>query len=230
MSSSRWFFLIVFFACIVAGGVAYRTLSSPWFVALSVLIVGILTTIVSLAEAFLNQVRLDEAPKWIEQATNLGGQKQRVLEHYERLKGTLVYWKNDAAAHNRLHNARVFWSLLSAVLLPVLVRLYDGTEQWSLIFMTVFTTWTGLIVALAYTFKSEQRYQGMRQQESDYYDLARRLLDFADSNDPDIKDVVDQYIADTEAIRQMARRVETGAPPSAVDFLAKKSSEDNSKS
>jgi hypothetical protein len=216
-------FLFVGALSLVSAAIAYRYMPDPWFVALIVLVIGILVTVVVLAEAFLHQVKLDEAPKWIENATNLGGQKQRVQDHYERLKGTLVYWKNDAAAHHRLHTARVYWSLLSAVLLPVLVRIYDGTAVWSKVFMTVFTTWTGLIVASAYTLKSEQRYQGMRQQESDYYDLARRLLDFTDPSDAKLKAIVDRYINDVEAIRQTARRVETGAPPSALDFLGRSS-------
>lgn len=205
-----------------AGSAAYYYDGDPWAVALAILAIGIVATLVPLGQAFLNQVKLDEAPKWIENAAQLGAQKKRVTEHYSRLKGTLVYWKNQAAAHHRLHTARIIWSLLSAVLLPVLVHLYDGSAQWSKIFMTVFTTWTGLVVALAYTFKSEQRYQGMRQQESDFYDLARRLLDFTDPSSPDLKKIVDQYIADVEAVRLTARRVETGAPPSALDFLGRK--------
>lgn len=217
MTRQRVLMFVAFALATAAGVVAAAVTGNMWSGATAVLLVGIAATILSLGEAFTKQIKVDEAPKWIAEAPNLGEQKQRVLDHFMRLQGTLLYWKNDAAAHNRLHTSRVVWTLLSAVLLPVLVRIYDPQDGWSRGFMTLFTSWTGLIVALAYTFKSEQRYQGMRQQESDYYDLARRLLDFADPTDPNLKAVVDRYLIDADGIRQTARRVETGAPPSAMD-------------
>lgn len=196
---------------------AYRQVESGWASALAALAVAIVATAVPVANAFLNKVALDEAPVWMENAKNLGVQRERILDHYARLKGTLVYWKNEAAAHQRLHLSSVIWSLLSAVLLPVLVQFYDAKDSWANAFMTVITTWTGLVVALAYTLKSEHRYQGMRQQESDYYDMARKFLDSLRENDPDLDAKVEHYLRATDAIRRTARKVETGSPPSASD-------------
>lgn len=213
--------IVVLVFLLVAIGFAiwlYAKNNDPWQVASVGLAAGIVITVLSVGQAFLNQVRLDEAPRWVEEVTNLGSQADRMRDHFSRMKGTLVFWKNEAKAHYRLDVARVVWSLLSAVLLPVLVQLYD-TAIWANVFMTTFTTWTGLVVALAYTMKSEQRYQGMRQQESDYYDLTRHLLDFAKPDDPNLEAKVDQYIADVEKIRQAARRVETGAPASVLELL-----------
>ncbi len=218
MTKAHWLALLAFVLAVVAGATAYWSSHDPWISGTVVLLVAILITTLPIGQAFLNQVAIDAAPKWIEDANNLGPQKQRVQDHYARMKGTLVFWKNKAAAHDRLDSARVVWSLLSAVLLPVLVQIYDARRFWAVVFMTLLTTWTGFVVALAYTLKSEQLYQGMRQQESDFYDLARHLLDFADPNDPNLQATVDQYIADAENIRQTARRVETGSPPSALDL------------
>ncbi|MFT5116010.1 MAG: hypothetical protein ACI8XU_001797 [Kiritimatiellia bacterium] len=72
-------------------------------------------------------------------------------------------------------------------------------------------------ITTAYTLKAEQNYQGLRQQESDFYDIARHLLDHADPEDPKLKENVDRYIQQAEAIRRTARKVETAAPPSARD-------------
>jgi hypothetical protein len=98
-----------------------------------------------------------------------------------------------------------------------LVQFYDAKDGWANAFMTIITTWTGLVVAVAYTLKSEHRYQGMRQQESDYYDMARKFLDSLHENDPDLEAKVESYLATTQAIRRTARKVETGSPPSATD-------------
>ncbi|MBW4623711.1 MAG: hypothetical protein KME17_30665 [Cyanosarcina radialis HA8281-LM2] len=80
--------------------------------------------------------------------------------------------------------------------------------------MTLLTTWTGLIVTSAYTFKAEQKYQGFRQQETDYYHITRALLDFP-NRDPDLlREQVDEYIRQVENIRRFAWGIETGSPPS----------------
>jgi hypothetical protein len=108
------------------------------------------------------------------------------------------------------------WSLISGVSLPLLVQRFDKNAPGAILFMTVFTTWTGLISVLAYTFKSEEKYQGFRQQESDFYDEGRRLLDFADPTDPKFAEAVEAYIKIIDRVRKVGRRVETGSPPSAV--------------
>jgi hypothetical protein len=102
------------------------------------------------------------------------------------------------------------------VILPVLIQRFERNNAWSVLFMTVLTTWTGLIVALSYTFKSEEKYQGLRQQESDFYDVSRRLLDSVSPGDPDLTKKVNDYIDVVSLIRRTARRVETGSPPSAL--------------
>ena len=212
-------FASVFAVVLVAVPVCiYLWVGSLWAAGVGSLAVAIVGTTIPIILALLHKVEIDKAPVWIENTDRMGDQYERVKEHYGRLKGTLIYWKNEAAAYHRLDMARVIWSLLSAVALPVLVQYYDSTDPWANAFLTVLTTWTGLIVSLAYTLKAEQKYQGMRQQESDFYDIARQLLDHADPNDSNLGEKVDEYIRKVEAIRQTARKVETASPPSALDF------------
>ena len=187
-----------------------------WQAGVVVLAVSIVATITPILFSFLGFAGLNDPGDWFDKATDLGDQQQRLVAHYSRIRGTLQFWKNKAAAHYRLHLARVFWSLLSAVILPVLIQRFDRNNGWSVLFMTVLTTWTGLIVALAYTFKSEERYQGLRQQESDFYDVSRGLLDSAFKDDAERNQKVNNYIEIVRSIRRTARRVETGSPPSAL--------------
>ena len=187
-----------------------------WQIGCIALAIGILVTTIPITTAFLKKIKLNDVGTWFQDGSNLGDQQTRLQEHFSRIQGTLVFWKNKAAAHHRLHSARVIWSLISAVSLPVLIQFYDSSDKWAVAFLTGLTIWTGFIVALAYTFKSEQKYQGFRQQESDYYDISRNLLDFPDDNADTLKVQVDEYIKKVENIRKFARNVETGSPPSAI--------------
>ncbi len=216
--SSRFFAIILFLLSAGVPVITYYHSSSFWAAGISLLIICIVGTAIPIAHAILNKVDINAAPIWIENTVNLGEQHDRVKEHYGRIKGTLIYWKNEAAAYHRLDTARVIWSLVSAVALPVLIQYYDQKDILANAFLTILTTWTGLIVSLAYTLKAEQRYQGMRQQESDFYDIARNLLDSTSPDDPQLKEKVDNYIKKVEVIRRTARKVETAAPPSALDI------------
>jgi hypothetical protein len=187
-----------------------------WQAGVAVLAVSIAATLAPILFSFLNFGDLNAPGNWFSTASQLGAEKARVEDHYSRIQGTLRFWKNKAAAYHRLHLARVYWSLLSAVALPVLVQHFDRTNKWSVLFMTILTTWTGLVVALAYTFKAEEKYQGLRQQESDFYDVSRQLLDSATPADPELREKVNKYIETVSSIRRTARRVETGSPPSAL--------------
>lgn len=192
------------------------SLLNPWFLGTVILILGITITTVPIVNAFLKKVDLHNSGSWFDNAVGLGTEQDRLKEHFGRIRGTLVYWKNQAAAYQKLDAARVSWSLISGVSLPVLIQFYNSSDRWSIGFMTLLTTWTGLVVTLAYTLKAEQKYQGFRQQESDYYDVSRNLLDFPNPDSILLKKQVDEYIEKVAHIRKVARQVETGSPPSVV--------------
>jgi hypothetical protein len=185
-----------------------------WKFAFIFLTIGAVITLIPIALAFFRRVKLHETPKWFGEADALGDQQQRMIDHEIRMEGTLLYWKNKACTHHRIHNARIFWSLLSAVSLPALIQFFDQQNTWAVAFMTGLTTWTGFVVALAYALKSEQIYQGFRQCESDYYDMARELLDWPEKDPEKLKESVDTFIYEAEIIRKKCRKIETGSPPS----------------
>ncbi|MFK5969152.1 MAG: hypothetical protein QM487_03395 [Candidatus Marithrix sp.] len=166
--------------------------------------------------AFLKKVKLNKAPKWFGEADSFEEQKDRLVAHELRIEGTLLFWKNKATAHYYLHIARVSWSLMSAVTLPVIIQFYDKTDSWSVAFLTAFTVFSGFIVALAYAMKSEDMSRGLRECESDYYDVARALLDDPGSTPDERKKQVDNFFETAKRIRQAGRKVETNRPPSGV--------------
>lgn len=185
-----------------------------WQIGLLTLIVGIVITLIPIIRAFLKKIKLDKPKSWFNDADYFGDLKNRLIANENRIKGTLVYWKNKAAAHRMLHNANIFWGLISSVSLPVLIQYYDASDIWSHSFMTVLTLWTGLIFAISHTLKSEEKYQGFRATESDYYDITRELLDSSERDPQKLEELVHDYFEIVEKIRKVARRVETGSPPS----------------
>lgn len=191
--------------------------SSLWEYLFYLQIVGAGITLIPIITAFLRQVKLNKVPNWFGEADSFQEQKDRLIAHELRIEGTLVYWKNLAAAHNRLHNARVFWSLVSAVTLPVIIQFFDRTNSWSVAFVTSLTVFSGFIVALAHAMKSEEIYRGFRECESDYYDIARSLLDNPGSTEIERKSQVDGFLQTVERIRKAGRKVETNRPPSGIN-------------
>ena len=195
-------------------------LSNPWFYASVLLFILILFNIYILINALLKKVNLDKSGKWFDSAEYLGKQQKRLQENHARIEGTLIYWKNKAKAYEILNNSRILWSLVSSGLVPVLLQVFDKADLFATIFMVSFTTWTGFIIIVSYSRKSEEKYKGFRQVESAYYDISRHILDFPEKDEGKLEKQVDIYLFQVEKIRDVARKiVETGSPPE-FDFIA----------
>lgn len=180
-----------------------------WVVGIIVIINFIIWTIVCLFEAYFKKIKLKKPKIWFDNTKSLGKEKDRLIEHGERMLGTLNFWKNSAEFHNRLVIARVYWGLVSSILIPVLIQFYEKTNFAANIFMTLLTTWTSLITILGYTLKSDEKYRGYRQSESDYYDLARELMDNASDDETELKNQVNQFLDLATKIRKLGRAIET---------------------
>ena len=105
-------------------------LHNLWFLGWLVLMVAILLNVVPVAYAFIKRIRLEVPNAWFEHSEAFTDQQARLHDHEVRIQGTLLYWKNKAAAHKRLHQSRVIWSLISGVSLPVFIQFYDRQEPW----------------------------------------------------------------------------------------------------
>ena len=180
---------------------------TPWFYAIVILHTSIVGNIIPLLWAFFKKIDLNAAGKWFEDVENLGDQQKRLHDSFGRIKGTLVYWKNRAAAYNILNNSRLLWGLISSGLVPVLLQVFDRADTYATVFMVSFTTWSGFIVVLAYSRKAEERYRGFRMVESAYYDLSRHVLDFPQKQPENLRKQVDVYLRQVEHIRDIGRKV-----------------------
>ncbi|MBW4623182.1 MAG: hypothetical protein KME17_27970 [Cyanosarcina radialis HA8281-LM2] len=104
---------------------------NPWGIGILILSIGISITIVPLIVAFFHKDDLHSFGNWFENASNLGAEQERLKEHFRRIKETLAYGKNRAAYYHRLDLARVIWSSISSVTLPVLVQFYNANDKWA---------------------------------------------------------------------------------------------------
>jgi len=224
----NWFQLIkriIFFLGVAAIGafcinigLDTSTKDSWWQAGTLALLVGIIGTLVPIIWRFLVFQDLFPSGDWFDTSEELIEFRSRLISHYTRIEGTLKFWKTKAAAHQRLYNAQVLWATLSGVALPVLVQYFHKSTHWPTLFLTILTTWNGVLLALSFTLNSRELYRGFRQQESDFYDESRRLLNAARSDDPELPDKVEKYIELVASIRRVGRRIETGTPPSALDI------------
>lgn len=209
--------IILAVSVVTAAGGVYIGLAFGWWQAgCLVLSVGIISTLIPILHSFLEFGELFEPGDWFDTSEELIEHRDRLMSHYSRIKGTLKFWKNKAATHQRLHYCQVIWGALTGVALPVLVQYFEKTT-WPTLFMTAITTWNAVLLTLSFTLKSREQYRGFRQQESDFYDESRRLLNTAKKDDPELAQKVEEYIRLVSSIRRVGRRVETGTPPSALD-------------
>jgi hypothetical protein len=188
-----------------------------WFDAFIVLVVLISLTIFHVLLAVFRKVKLYPGGPGFTDAIVFSDSAKKLLEaNYQRIQGTLIFWKNQAAIYERLYRYTVLWTILSGVSIPVLIQEYNSANVWAKVFLTVLSAWTGLIVAFNRSFKAEELYRSFRQCESDYYDLRRRLLDRPETFGSDEKERLDHYFEAIEKIRRFGRDAETSNFPSAT--------------
>ncbi len=105
--------------------------------------------------------------------------KERLIQHYTRINGTLGYWKNQAEKYRRFNNYSLFWTITISIMIPVIS--HQIGEGHSNLFLTIISTHIALILGFHKGFKVEKNYQAFRLAESDFYDLRRVLLDMPET-------------------------------------------------
>ena len=176
--------VVLLYGAVTVGGFLYFGLSSSsphgwWQAGTAALCVAIVGTIVPIVWGFSGYAVLNSSGDWFDSVDELSEFKTRLMSNYSRIRGTLIYWKSKAGAHQRLYYAQVLWGSLTGISLPVLIQFFDKASEWPTLFLTILTTWNGVLLVLAYTLQSRELYRGFRQQESDFYDESRRLLNDA---------------------------------------------------
>ena len=100
--------------------------------------------------------------------------KKRLNQHYSRIKGTLGFWKNEAAKYKTFHYYCLCWTIPVSVLIPIIAQFIDGYSL-SKLFLTIISSHVAILLAFYKGFKVDTNYKIFRHGESEFYDLYRRF-------------------------------------------------------
>jgi hypothetical protein len=143
----------------------------------------------------------------------------RLQQNFDRLKGTLVFWKTQAERYRRLHVYSLFWITVSVAAVPVLA-LAVTNDGWSRAFLTVVSLYAATLLGLMRAFRIEANYRAFRNGESDFYDLYRRFLDRPETFGDAELEQVSRYLEQVELVRRMVRAAETDNLPSVEEVAS----------
>jgi len=184
-----------------------------WFVAAIVYITLSLATFIPVLKAIFKKVKLlpggstyDDSPYFTKE------QKERLNQHYSRMNGTLEFWKNRAAKHNRFHLYTMIWTTIISITLPILIQAI-GNDNFSKILLTIISLHSALLFGFHRAFKVEKNYQSFRIAESEFFDLRRSFLDDAYKNQQNMDKAIDEYFEIIRKLRIMARKEEIDNTP-----------------
>lgn len=156
----------------------------------------------------------DESPSFSEAA------KLKLKQHYERLRGTLSFWKNQAEKYHAFHRYCLCWSITAGVLVPFLAQAIggDGASKW---LVTIVSAHAALMLGFSKGFRVEQNYKAFRQGESEFYDLYRRFLDSPQDFGETEDEQLDTYFSQVNFVRKMVRSAEIDNTPSIEESSTK---------
>jgi len=142
--------------------------------------------------------------------------KKQLSQHYSRIHGTLIFWKNKAEKYNQFNKYCFFWSTTNSVIIPVLIQFIDD-QFLSKLLITIISTHLALIIAFHKSLKVENNYKAFRLGESEFYDLYRQLLDTPLKFGDNESEQVENYFLRVEQIRKTVRNIEISNFP-IVDY------------
>lgn len=178
--------------------------------------VAILTFIPTLL-AILKKVELHPGGSSFHESTHFSDEtKQSLEQHYTRIMGTLVFWKNQAEKYRRFHYYCLCWTIPASILIPILTQ-YISQDVYSKMLLTIISTHTAVLLAFHRGFKVDRNFRSFRHGESEFYDTYRRLLDRPLTFGLNEKEQIDKYFSDVETIRKFVRNAETDNLPTVDD-------------
>lgn len=186
---------------------------TPWTISIICYISVAILTFIPVAVAMFKKVKLNPGGETFKDSPHFTDANKKLLQqHFTRLHGTLIFWKNKAEWHRRFHYYTLFWTIPVSVVIPIITQTLDSTFQAKL-FLTIISTHTALLLAFHRALKVENNYKAFRHGESEFYDLYRRILDRPKSLGDTEEQQMENYFIEVEHIRRAVRIAETDNLP-----------------
>ena len=155
--------------------------------------------------AIMKRVNLDEAKFTFSDSPHFSDEgKIKLEQHYDRLKGTLVFWKNCAAKYSRFHHYSIGWTIVGGISIPFLAQAVSS-DPWSKWTLTAISAHVAMLYVAQKGFKVEKNFMNFRLGESEYYDIRRRLLDQPNQFGDSELEQIDKYFSLVESLRHDMR-------------------------
>ena len=192
---------------------------SGWQIALIAYVTAAITTFLPVLRLLVRKVELNGGGPAFDDSPHFTPEQKLLLsQHYERLRGTLGFWKTSAARYKAFHVYALTWITISTVMVPILAQAV-GTDQWSKWFLSIVGAHAALLLGATRTFRIESSFKAFRQAESEFYDLYRRLLDRPQAFGNSREEQLPAYFERVEKVRQLARSAEIDNFPTVEDAL-----------
>jgi hypothetical protein len=160
-----------------------------------------------------NGTSFDESPHFSQE------EKAILKQHYSRIQGTLVFWKNQAEKYRCFHYYCLLWTIPISILIPIVTQSVTDAN-YSKAFLTLASSHAAILLALHKGFKAENNFKAFRNGESEFYDLYRRFLDSPAKFGPTREEQIASYFEQAEQTRKYVRNAETDNFPSLEETMA----------
>ncbi len=194
----------------------YLWYNDIWVLLIIVYILLSIITFIPTFLAILKKVELHPNGKSFKESDYYSDLNKKKLEqHYSRLNGTLIFWKNQAEKYKRFQHYTLGWIIPVGILIPILIQAIDSTS--SKFFVTLISTHIAILTAFHKGLKVENNIKAYRLGESEFYDCYRKLLDIPEHFGKTEDEQVETYFKQVESIRKLVRNAETDNMPSIED-------------
>lgn len=196
-----------------------------WLVAIVIYVILATLTGVPVLRVIFGRVELHPGgPNFSESKHFSPEAKEALQQHFERIRGTLAFWKKQAEKYKRAHFYCLFWTIPSSVVIPFLAQASsaDPLSKW---LITVVSAYSAILLAIHRSFKIADNFRSFREGESNFYDTYRRMLDRPHTFGATEELRLDRYFDEVENLRKFVRNAETDNTPSIEQTKSQMASE-----
>ena len=87
-----------------------------------------LLTLIPTLQAVFKKVELNPGGASFEETPHFSDEaKKELIQHYSRIQGTLVFWKNQAEKYKRFHYYCMYWTIPASILIPIITQWVNGS-------------------------------------------------------------------------------------------------------